>query len=120
MNRRHFFALASGPLVPWEPERIYSFLPAWRLVRRDFADIYLPPLSELWLREEQIPGKLFIGFREDDDFCEYSDGYLPAAIRRDAESVWARNAGVIHPSNLLDVQKSLEAYGYPALTVSNA
>ena len=31
MNRRSFLALASGLLVPWQPERVYSFAGGWAL-----------------------------------------------------------------------------------------
>lgn len=45
MNRRSFMALASGLLVPWEPERVYSFLPAWRLVTRSIFDAGWLPIG---------------------------------------------------------------------------
>ena len=31
LSRRSFMALASGLFVPYEPERVYSFLPGYRL-----------------------------------------------------------------------------------------
>ena len=120
MNRRHFFALASGLLVPWEPERSYSFLPAWRLIRRDFLDSFIPGLSGLELSGDQIPGQMFFGLPYGEDADDFTDAYLPRPLRAIASSVWGRNVGVIHPSNLLDVQKSLEAFGYHPLAVSNA
>jgi hypothetical protein len=80
-GRRSFFALASGLLAPWQPERVYSFLPAWRLLPRPaFDDIASAMVVAL---PDQCPDKYYM---------------------------WG-NTNVINPANLLDVQKSAEAYG---------
>lgn len=119
MNRRHFFALASGLLVPYEPERVYSFLPAWRLLPREFFDDKLASLSALDVSTEQVPNKIYFGGPSAEEVEPY-DRYLvslPDALYARRHSTWGHNAGVIHPSNLLDVQKSAEAFGYPAFRV---
>jgi len=97
MQRRDFFKLASGLLVPWEPERVYSFLPAWRLIRRDWIDDNMADLKCLRVVYYQALDKLYLPHR----------GWQPRAV--------ARREGIINRANLLDVRKSFEAYGYAPL-----
>lgn len=91
MNRRSFMTLASGLLVPWEPERVYSFLPAWRLVSRWVLDNgHIDPSLPLRL-DASLSGDAFTS----------AFYHMREAAHR------------IHPSNVLDVLKSCDAFGYP-------
>jgi hypothetical protein len=108
ISRRAFMALASGLLVPYEPERIYSFLPAWRLLQREFVDRNIAHLSRVVVCASQEPDKLFLGapwLKPGDKYPGVPDG-MP-----DPRWVADNVLGIIHPSNLLDVQKSCEAFG---------
>ena len=85
MNRRSFIALASGLFVPWEPERVYSFLPAWRLIPRDNWGWHrIISSSALVLSEAQCPN------------THYQFGC---------------SVTILSPHNLLDVTKTAEAWG---------
>jgi hypothetical protein len=86
MTRRTLLQLASGLLVPYEPERVYSFLPAWRLMRRDFA-------------EHHFPGRVFAvaGWVHPDHFVDTQFCFR------------------FHESNRLDIEKSSEAFGIPVV-----
>lgn len=87
MNRRNFIALASGLLVPWQPERVYSFLPAWRLLHQEWFFGWFASGSIVVL-PEQCPD------------TTYNFG-----------GIAGQHVLAINPTNLLDVTKSAEAYG---------
>jgi hypothetical protein len=94
LNRRSFIALASGLLVPWEPERVYSFLPAWRLVSRWVFESGHLPAGAIVLTDPEL-------------------GYGAFRSPLHTHPAWTAPHGFLFcaPENLLDVQKSAEAYG---------
>jgi len=94
VNRRSFIALASGLLVPWQPERVYSFLPAWRLVSRWVFENGHLPVGTMVLTDPSL------------DYAHFR-----SPIRCDADGYCEGGLFFCAPENLLDVQKSAEAYG---------
>ena len=93
-SRRSFMALASGLLLPYEPERVYSFLPAWRLVSRWVLDGGFLPATALVVANSAVPPG------------EFRSAILTRANCPSGEFH-------IHPDNVIDVVKSSEAYGLP-------
>lgn len=89
MNRRNFIALASGLLVPWQPERVYSFLPAWQLVDRDWYATHVAWLGLI---------------RVKDAYVTYD--CVRHLVKKNSE-LW------VNSENLLDILKSADAYGLP-------
>lgn len=104
LKRRSFLALASGLFVPWEPERVYSFLPAWRLIDRTFFEDRVVP-RRLVVSSNQEPDQFWIGRPAQIQDLPPMPGLPGAAF------TWRNRLGVLHPSNVLDVRKSAEAYG---------
>jgi len=94
ISRRSFLTLASGLLVPYEAGRVYSFLPAWRLVSRWVFDNGYITDGALVMVDPVLTDGLFRSPRHTHPLWETDPG-----------------TNVISPENVLDVKKSAEAYG---------
>ena len=115
MNRRNFIALASGLLVPWQPERVYSFLPAWRLINRSFYENeFLTRKLKVFAAQE--PDRLFVGGPGFNDYNRDGDRYFPGIPGSDF--VHRNKLAIVHPSNVIDILKSADAYGVPRPRIS--
>ena len=112
-SRRSLFAAASGLLLPYEPERVYSFLPAWRLINRDCFDMYLSGM-----RLVVAPGLVHENRFRHPRQTSGSGRNLSNIPGRDG---WCPDGEVwINPANALDAVKSFEAYGETARLTERA